>query len=647
MRISFLHAFLIGLLSVLILAIYFPGLSGALYYDDYTNLDGLARVVDFPSALSFSLDGGAGPLGRPLALISFAVQAASWPDSPRDFLLVNLVIHVVNAGLLYFISFRVLTYMGIVPAARIPTVAFLGVLLWSVLPINVSATLIAIQRMTGLSAVFGLMGILSYLYCYRLYTKSSMSSFSVLVLQFGSLCLFVSLSIFVKESGALIPFYVLVLELTLLRSFGLRLPYYRTRIRLLSIGLLGLLIYLSPLNQNWFAINEYRGFSVWERVTTQWVVLIQYLKLTFFPAASAFSPFHDDVSIYKNTAGIVFAGLGLFAACIGAWFIRRKTVWPLFAVAWFFVGHLLESTSVLLELYFEHRNYLAVFGGCLALSYYAAMLPKRYERVGISLFAFYIVIAGFTCYVTNSIWGDAPRAAELWASENPRSTRAALHLATIDIQKMGGSASDAHMKIISAARRDKLVDLLDRTIAECPECIAVSMQALLYSCNIRSEAEVRVRFDNLVVNAAFGKSSISLVDGIFPLTQLISEGRCSSLALGDIQNLIEILKLNDGFSSQMYASRLYYLSAEVAYRRGYLDLAWQELGYAESIGIMAVPVLVFQVHLALEMNDFESAMKSIIRRAPFVNDTTSLNTLMLDQLKEIVEQARVDYSKGI
>jgi hypothetical protein len=117
--------------------------------------------------------------------------------------------------------------------------------------------------------------------------------------------------------------------------------------------------------------------------------------------------------------------------------------------------------------------------------------------------------------------------------------------------------------------------------------------------------------------------------------------------LDDVQDLIDRLKLNDGFSSQMYASRLYYLSAEVAYRRGYKEYAWQELAYAESVGRAAVPVLLFQVHLAIEMHKFDSAMESIIRRYPLINSETSINTLMLDQLKSKVEEARSNHSKGI
>ena len=53
---------------VLVVLGYLPGISGALYYDDYSNLDGLSSVADLKSASQFVFGGHAGPLGRPVAV---------------------------------------------------------------------------------------------------------------------------------------------------------------------------------------------------------------------------------------------------------------------------------------------------------------------------------------------------------------------------------------------------------------------------------------------------------------------------------------------------------------------------------------------------------------------------------------------------
>ena len=50
--------------------------------------------------------------------------------------------------------------------------------------------------------------------------------------------------------------------------------------------------------------------------------------------------------------------LVLLALLVGAWSIRRRHPAMALAVLFYFGAHLLESSSIALELYFEHRNYI-------------------------------------------------------------------------------------------------------------------------------------------------------------------------------------------------------------------------------------------------------------------------------------------------
>ena len=49
--------------------------------------------------------------------------------------------------------------------------------------------------------------------------------------------------------------------------------------------------------------------------------------------------------------------------------IRWRRRYPLFAVSvlWYLAGHVIESTIVPLELYFEHRNYIPIIGPLFGL----------------------------------------------------------------------------------------------------------------------------------------------------------------------------------------------------------------------------------------------------------------------------------------
>src|SRR5690625_7995844 len=68
------------------------GTVGGWHFGDHASLNGLEQVEALTSGLIFSTSGFAGPLKRPVALASFAVQAQSWPDHPENFLRVNVYI---------------------------------------------------------------------------------------------------------------------------------------------------------------------------------------------------------------------------------------------------------------------------------------------------------------------------------------------------------------------------------------------------------------------------------------------------------------------------------------------------------------------------------------------------------------------------
>ena len=56
-----------------------PALHGAFLLDDLPNLGGLARLAaGTDNLISFVTSGLAGPGGRPLSLLTFAVQAGDW-----------------------------------------------------------------------------------------------------------------------------------------------------------------------------------------------------------------------------------------------------------------------------------------------------------------------------------------------------------------------------------------------------------------------------------------------------------------------------------------------------------------------------------------------------------------------------------------
>ena len=97
----------IALLAVLLIgawSAYHPGLSGGFQFDDFANLPVLGAtgpVDDWATFWRYITSGNADPTGRPVALLSFLVDARNWPADPRPFLRTGIVLHLVNGVLLF------------------------------------------------------------------------------------------------------------------------------------------------------------------------------------------------------------------------------------------------------------------------------------------------------------------------------------------------------------------------------------------------------------------------------------------------------------------------------------------------------------------------------------------------------------------
>ncbi|MCP4299644.1 MAG: hypothetical protein GY783_03600, partial [Gammaproteobacteria bacterium] len=90
---------------------YWPGLKGPFVLDDYgsiVELGYLGGVKDWSTFKTFVFGGHGGPTGRPLALLSFLIDANNWPTDPWPFKRTNLVIHLINGALLGVLIARIL-----------------------------------------------------------------------------------------------------------------------------------------------------------------------------------------------------------------------------------------------------------------------------------------------------------------------------------------------------------------------------------------------------------------------------------------------------------------------------------------------------------------------------------------------------------
>jgi len=422
-----------------------PALDGAFLLDDLPNLGGLERVASGEqSAAGFVSAGRAGPLGRPLSLATFAVQAEYWPYHPRAFKAVNLGLHLATGAALCWLLLVALRPTR--PELAAP-LALAVAAAWLVHPLQLSTVGYVVQRMTILAALPVLLGLVAY--CRgRTAIAARPAAAGGYLLALGGLIGGGAVGVLAKESAALIVPLAAVLEHTLLAGLAAPLAWRRLRAALLHAPLAVAAVALLAYSAGWGDAGFVgRDFTLLERTLSQPRALVAYAALALWPDARPLGIFHDDFAVSRGLLEpwTTLPALLMVAIAVGlAWRARHRHPLLAFGIAWFLANHLLESTVLPLELYFEHRNYLALAGPLTALVAGGALLVARAGAARrIALAAALLLGAALAARgaIEAQRWGRPLAQAERWAMQHPSSLRAQSYLA--NLRKVRGDAAGA------------------------------------------------------------------------------------------------------------------------------------------------------------------------------------------------------------
>ncbi|MEX2354119.1 MAG: hypothetical protein WD709_08025 [Gammaproteobacteria bacterium] len=413
--------------------VYSAGITGPLLFDDFWNLQPLADgggINSWDSFRRFVFDNDSGPTGRPVSMLSFVMNAQDWPPSVTALKYTNIMIHLLCGLALFWFALLLSERLGQKREHSLQIALFVTAL-WLLHPLNVSTTLYIIQRMTQLMTLFALLALVCYLKG-RFLAESSPRT----ALLWLGLCLFpfALLSVLSKENGALLLLLIVVMELTLFRQMRIR-GIYRTWFvvgvvtPLLIVG--GYLLVSLPEN---LARYEIRNFTLGERLLTETRVLLDYLSQIAMPSLNSGQLFFDDLTVSRSlidpVSTLFSTLLLLFLLGSALWWRKRQPVYS-FAVLWFFAMHLLESTYIPLELYFEHRNYLPMIGPLFAGGWYLRLFlssgySQRLANTARLLLLLFVSLLTAITWSTTSLWGNEALLKATWAQQRPGSTRAQL-----------------------------------------------------------------------------------------------------------------------------------------------------------------------------------------------------------------------------
>jgi tetratricopeptide (TPR) repeat protein len=300
-------------------------------------------------AKSFSgTNPAAATINRPLSFLTLAINYALGGLDPFGYHIFNISIHTGCAILFYLVCLQLLS-CGNRPEDY-QDIALLAAVLWAIHPLQVTGVTYIVQRMASLTALFTLLSLYGYIRGrsrpagrIRWFTLSAIAALGGMAS---------------KENGILIPASLVLVEIIFFTPAG------KQQKKLLLAGTcIAAYMALGTLYISHSGILSHysiRPFSMEQRLLTQPRVIFFYLSLIIYPLADRFTLLHDiriSESIFMPPSTLLsIIGLLVFLG-VALRCHRQRPIFS-FAVLFFFINHLIESTILPLELIYEHRNYL-------------------------------------------------------------------------------------------------------------------------------------------------------------------------------------------------------------------------------------------------------------------------------------------------
>lgn len=413
-----------------LVVLYWPGLSGGFFFDDFANIIDSSEVqmqeVSLHALKMAWESGNSGPLGRPISMLSFALNYYFSGFSPFWFKLTNLAIHGINSFFVYVLLWQISRAVDCSQFfLRRHWICSLLAMLWAFHPLQITSILYVVQRMTSLSSMFILLALILHI----LGRQEWVGRKSIWALIFAWCCLF-PLSLLCKETGVIFVGYVFAYELfirpTLYHCYDRPGIVFLVTITVVAVILLVYLLFFSSWLLGGFAG---RSFTLNERLLTESRIVWEYVGMILTPDLSKFALYHDDIALSTgliNPISTIFslAGLGLLATIMV--FLAKKLPLISFSIAWYLIGHSLESTIIPLELMHEHRNYLPSLGVIfifLQLTHSKYCLSRNVEFFGLTASLGFLLYCAVLTYIRADMYGDDIRRTQIEAQYHESSVR--------------------------------------------------------------------------------------------------------------------------------------------------------------------------------------------------------------------------------
>ena len=358
--------------------------------------------------------------GEDLARVTFRLNAllngaiGLDPFDVTGFLAVNIIIHALNAWLVYLLVLR-LAMICAPDRPRSAWIALVSAALFLVHPLQASSVAYIIQRRGALSTTFFLLAVLAYL--------SARESRGQRYLKVLAACACYWLSIKSKFLGLPLPFMILMLEFCLRAPHrALLRPYLAILVPGLAVSAAAMLLFawshgvLSPSLE----IEAYTGgvdWTAWQNVLTESRVFLHYWKLLILPLPAWMCIDHRiEISrqFMDHAPGLLLIlQVLLLAGAVQA--ARRHWMLAAVGIFWFYVALIPYAVLPQSELFVEYKTYLPSIGFVLVVAEILYRLSDRFapRQIAGATGAVALVLLGVTIgrngiyHSSIDLWSDA------------------------------------------------------------------------------------------------------------------------------------------------------------------------------------------------------------------------------------------------
>jgi len=441
-KIKTLEFLLLFLLAVCTLFVYTSSIKGPFIFDDVVNIQDNPHIRLNELSLNGIIRAGfKSPCRhRPVANISFALNYYFNRYDVAGYHLVNILLHITTGFILfYLIKFTLellntnnlkLQYekisppderncsiqnfknssISISPYSFRPSfnellfIAFFTAFIWLVHPLQTQTVSYIVQRMNCMAAMFYILSLLLYVKSRLANTRKKKQ-----ILFLGCIISGI-LSLGSKEIAATLPFFIFLYEWYFFQELSMKWLKRNSKYFLCSLLIIGFiaLFFLGAHPINSILSTYYtREFNLWQRVLTEFRVVIYYISLIIFPHPMRLNLLHDFSISHSfidpiTTLISLIAILGLIVTAI---LLAKKERLLSFCILWFMGNLVIESTLIGAEIIYEHRLYLpSMFIILIFVSLVYRFASSKW--IGAVLLCAVAIIFSVWAYQRSIVWSD-------------------------------------------------------------------------------------------------------------------------------------------------------------------------------------------------------------------------------------------------